>query len=106
MNARSSLARPRSRVALPGGLAEARSLLGTASAQGWATEMLDADVTPIAARAGHAHTTSPSPARSNASNRVALRLAPFGDEFRVWRSRPADADLRASRRVAIDGVPR
>ncbi len=150
MKACPSVAGPRPRLAVVGGLAVALSLLGTASAQGWTAEMLHADVAQfrqqflardrayapaareraearlaeIESRAGHtsvarfrlelaqiaaladnAHTLSSAAARSNASNRVPLRLAPFGDEFRVLRSRPADADLLGARLVAIDGVP-
>lgn len=59
----------------------------------------------IAALADNAHTVAGAMGRARLSNRVDLRLAPFGQEFRVLRTRPADADLLGMRLAAIDDLP-
>lgn len=60
----------------------------------------------IMALADNGHSLVSASRRIDASNRVPLRLAPFGDgEFRVLRTREDEADLLGARLMAIDGVP-
>lgn len=60
----------------------------------------------VAALADNGHTLLGLWRLIDLSNRVPLRLAPFGDaEFRVLRSREAEAELLGARLLAIDDVP-
>lgn len=58
----------------------------------------------IVALADNGHTMRHGGTRMARSNRVEIRLAPFGNEFQVLRSRIADADLLGTSLVAIDGT--
>jgi hypothetical protein len=57
----------------------------------------------IVALADNAHTIVPPPVRARRYNRVPVRMATFGDEFRVLRASEANADLLGARLVNIDG---
>ncbi|WP_284618663.1 hypothetical protein [Aquabacterium humicola] len=59
----------------------------------------------VAALADNGHTLSYGGPRLARSNRVGLRLAPFGRDFVVLRVRTADADLLGAALLAIDDVP-
>ena len=59
----------------------------------------------ITALADNGHSMSYAAPRLQRSNRVEIRLVPFGQEFHVLRTREADADLLGARLRAIDGVP-
>lgn len=59
----------------------------------------------IVALADNAHTLSSAASRLQRSNRIAVRLTPFGEDFHVLRTREADADLLGARLQAIDGLP-
>lgn len=63
----------------------------------------------ITALADNGHTMSYVSPRQQRSNRVEIRLVPFGSgsgtDFHVLRTREADADLLGARLLAIDGVP-
>lgn len=63
------------------------------------------ELSRIAALADNGHTLSFAAPRLARSNRVEIRLAPFGDQFHVLRAKAADADLLGARLVAIDDVP-
>jgi len=66
---------------------------------------LSLELAQLMALADNGHSLSyPSP-RVHRSNRVALRLAPFEDDFYVLRARAAQRDLLGARLLAIDGVP-
>lgn len=58
----------------------------------------------MAALADNGHSAAFASARLNRCNRVEIRLVPFGEDFHVLRTRPADADLLGARLLAIDGV--
>ena len=57
----------------------------------------------IVALADNAHTIVPPPARARRYNRVPVRMATFGDDFRVLRASAPNADLLGARLVSIDG---
>jgi hypothetical protein len=57
----------------------------------------------IAALADNAHTIVFPPTRARRYNRVPLRLATFGDDYRVLRAADANADLLGARLVSVDG---
>ena len=57
----------------------------------------------IVALADNAHTIVPPTARARRYSRVPLRMATFGDHFRVLRASDANADLLGARVVSIDG---
>ena len=59
----------------------------------------------IVALADNGHTNSPGSLRSRRFSRVPLRFAPFGDQFYILRSDPANGDLLGARLLAIDGKP-
>lgn len=63
------------------------------------------ELAQIVALADNGHSWSYGGPRLARSNRVEVRLAPFGGDFVVLRSRGADADLLGARLIAIDGVP-
>lgn len=66
---------------------------------------LSLELAQLMALADNGHSLSyPSP-RVHRSNRVALRLAPFGADFYVLRTREAQRELLGARLLAIDGVP-
>jgi hypothetical protein len=60
------------------------------------------ELAQIAALADNGHTASFGGPRLERSNRVELRLAVFGGQFHVVRTREADRDLLGARLVAID----
>ncbi len=59
----------------------------------------------IAALADNGHSGVGTGLRVQRSNRVEIRLVPFGTDFHVLRARGPDADLLGARLVAIDDVP-
>lgn len=59
----------------------------------------------IVALADNGHTAFFAGPRSRRYNRVAIRLAPLGEDFYVLRTREADADLLGARLIAIGGRP-
>ncbi|MGD9979454.1 MAG: hypothetical protein AB7H66_00350 [Hyphomonadaceae bacterium] len=60
----------------------------------------------IVALADNGHTGYFAGPRSRRFNRImAVRFAPFGEDFYVLRANPAQADLLGARLVAIDGRP-
>ncbi len=63
------------------------------------------ELAQIVALADNAHSMSYGGPRLARSNRVALRMALFGGDFVVLRTRSADADLLGARLESIDGVP-
>ena len=63
------------------------------------------ELAQIAALADNGHTLSFAGPRLARSNRVAIRLVPFGEQFFVLRARQADADLLGARLLAIDDMP-
>lgn len=63
------------------------------------------EIARIVALADNGHSASFGGPRLARCNRVEIRLAPFGTDFVVLRSRAADADLLGARLLAIDGVP-
>lgn len=62
-------------------------------------------VAQLAALADNGHTLAGAGPRVEAANRVALRLAPFGDDFHVVRAREPHQHLLGARLLAIDDVP-
>lgn len=63
------------------------------------------ELAQIVALADNGHTASFGGPRLARNNRVQIRLAPFGADFHVLRTRQADADLLGARLLAIDDVP-
>ena len=59
----------------------------------------------IVALADNGHTLSYAGPRAAKTNRVAIRMAPFGTDFHVLHARAAQADLLGARLLAIDGRP-
>src|SRR5262245_29766059 len=59
----------------------------------------------IVALADNGHTNAFAGPRARRYNRVAFRLTPFGEDFRVLRAVEATADLLGARLLAIDGHP-
>lgn len=59
----------------------------------------------IAALGDDGHSGALAGPRVNRSNRVEVRMAPFGGDFVVLRARDPNADLLGARLLAIDGVP-
>ena len=57
----------------------------------------------IVALADNGHTNAAASVRARQFNRVPVRLAVFGEEFRVLRATEANADLLGARLVSIDG---
>jgi hypothetical protein len=63
------------------------------------------EIARIVALADNGHSGVNPIGRVRRTNRVPLRMATFGDEFRVLRATPANADLLGARLTAIDGKP-
>lgn len=63
------------------------------------------ELAQVAALADNGHTWAYGGPRMARTNRVGLRLAPFGSDFVVLRARQADTDLLGARLVSVDGVP-
>jgi hypothetical protein len=59
----------------------------------------------VVALADNGHSLSYGGPRLARSNRVEIRLAPFGLDFHVLRTRSADVELLGARLVAIDSTP-
>ncbi len=63
------------------------------------------ELAQIVALADNGHTASYGGPRLARHNRVDIRMAPFGADFHVVRSRDSDADLLGAKLLAIDEVP-
>lgn len=63
------------------------------------------ELAEIVALADNGHTWSYGGPRLSRSNRVEIRLMPFGSDFVVLRTRTSDVDLLGARLLTIDGVP-
>jgi len=61
------------------------------------------EISRIVALADNGHTVVPAQSRAHRYNRVALRLAPFGQQFHVLRATAEHAALLGARLVSIDG---
>lgn len=63
------------------------------------------ELAQIVALADNGHSWHFGGPRLDRSNRIGIRLMPFGSDFVVVRARVGEADLLGARLVAIDGVP-
>jgi hypothetical protein len=63
------------------------------------------EIARIVALADNGHSGVNATGRARRANRVAIRLATFGNEFRVLRTTEANAYLLGGKLIAIDGKP-
>ncbi len=99
------LARDRSYSASARAEAEARLAQLESAAPGASQAWFELELARIVALADNGHTAFFPGPRSRRYNRVEVRLAPFGEEFYVLRTKEPNADLLGARLVAIDGQP-
>jgi hypothetical protein len=65
----------------------------------------EVEIARIVGLADNGHSSANSTARAGRANRVPIRLATFGDEFRVMRADKSLAELLGAKLTAVDGRP-